>query len=182
MSMTGELAVVGVLLEDECPPASSGRHRQQWCSALQQAMDLMPGETGAVSGGQRLLCRCPCLAPSCERAHVHTPSHLKLCAFDRLHDCWETMFGLRCQLPAATCLIVLPCRGTQPAPVHTVVAPARRWQQQQAHEQEARRPPSHPPPLVPAREVRRLTDDAAMHRGALLVRALPRLTCAPALG
>jgi hypothetical protein len=46
--------VVGVLLEDECPPASSGRHRQQWCSALQQAMDLMPGETGAVSGGQRL--------------------------------------------------------------------------------------------------------------------------------
>ena len=47
---TGELAVVGVLLEDECPPASSGRYRQQWCSALQQAMDLMPEEIGAVSG------------------------------------------------------------------------------------------------------------------------------------
>lgn len=42
--------MVGVLLEDECPPASSGRHRQQWCSALQQAMDLMPEEAGATSG------------------------------------------------------------------------------------------------------------------------------------
>lgn len=51
--------MVGVLLEDECPPASSGRRRQQWCSALQQAMDLMPGETGAVSGMQRLLCGAP---------------------------------------------------------------------------------------------------------------------------
>jgi hypothetical protein len=57
----GELAVVGVLLEDECPPASSGRCRQQWCSALQQAMDAMPKEAGKESSALYVLLFIACV-------------------------------------------------------------------------------------------------------------------------
>jgi Eukaryotic-type carbonic anhydrase len=52
--MTGELAVVGVLLDEACPPTSSGRHRQQWCSALQQALDLLSEKVGDEAGARPL--------------------------------------------------------------------------------------------------------------------------------
>lgn len=42
----GALAVVGILLE-----ADSVRDSQLWCSALEQALALIPAKVGAVSGG-----------------------------------------------------------------------------------------------------------------------------------
>ena len=172
MRVAGELAVVGVMLEDECPSASSGRYRQQWCSALQQAMDLMPEDTGKESGAPRSqarLCACSSLQhysitaqlvalPPCSAAFLCT---------------WQQQ-----QLPDSTCCNVAngyerrpqtPCRAAQPAPGHLHIAAARRPPAPRPQEPPQQSPPP-PPPLVPARQLRRLPDHTALHRGPLLVR------------